>query len=155
MIHTIKFEASHAMTLLNDSSDAMAFACTIREMTSIGVTAVNDDMILGCAGLTIDENRNGSLWTVTTEILKREHPIWFVRTASRLFMPAVIRLGLLRVEMLISPDSKADRRWATWMGFRKESTKKRAGRNGTDLDVYVFFPEHLSFTEETQIEGSA
>lgn len=136
MIRAVKFEAEHWMILNQDSSPRAAIQGRIRQEAGIAYSAIDGDMILGCAGI-ITEAKTGVLWALLSEDLKRRYPLWFHRTARGLLMPVVETLDLRRVEALVDPTITANCRWIEKLGFKNKRIKEKAGPNGADVIEYV------------------
>ena len=135
----IPFRAAHWMALRRDDSEAAAYAGLLRERAGIAYSAIDGNLILASAGI-LTEGTIGAVWALISDEIKRDHPIWFLRTARRLLMPVVQTLGLSRVEALVDPTIDVNCQWIKWMGFEFELRKKRAKANGDPLDSYVLFP---------------
>lgn len=140
MIRAVPFEPWHLMALQRDTSEAMATQAQFRQKAGVAYTAIDGDMILGCAGI-IAEKGVGGAWALLSEELKAGHKIWFLRTSKMLLDAAVKALKLRRIEALVDPDLKINCQWIEWVGFEFEIVKRRARDDGGDMLSYVLLPQ--------------
>jgi hypothetical protein len=140
MIRAIPFEPWHLLALTRDTSDRAATQATFRQKCGIAYTAIDGDMILGCAGIVADHGVGGA-WALLSEELKSNHKFWFLRTSRMLLDAAVKALKLQRIEALVNPTIKANCQWIEWVGFELEIVKRRAGEGGIDMLSYVLLPQ--------------
>lgn len=140
MIELTRFRTEHWLALTGDLSSRSVLQGRVREEAGIAYSAIDGDLILGCAGI-IAERRYGTLWALLSDELKRKHPLWFHRQARGLLMPVIRTLDLTRVEALVDPEIQMNCRWLEALGFTNKRIKERAGADGGDVWEYCYLPE--------------
>ena len=140
MITAVPFEPWHLLALERDTSERKALQAQFRQKCGIAYTAIDGDMILGCAGIIADKGVGGA-WALVSDEIKQNHKFWFLRTTRMMLIAIVNALDLHRIEALVDPNIKPNCQWIEWIGFEFEVLKKRGGENGMDMLSYVLLPQ--------------
>lgn len=123
----VPFRAEHLTRLVNrDSSQREPWTLAIEKQTGgPAVTALDGDMILGCAGLLLPWPGIAIAWMVLSEQIG-EHGVWMTKMVKR-FLDDMIRCyALHRIEAVVLADNERNRRWIERLGFTRENGCARA-----------------------------
>ena len=94
-----------------------AFAASYRD-AGLAYTLVDDDTVLGCAGLMVS-GRVGLAWAALSDAI-RARPFILHRTVKRKLDQIVIEHELEQVVSTVNNDFSAGRRWIERLGFCQE-----------------------------------
>ena len=113
-------------------------------------TALLDDVVLGCSGVTLLWPGVGLAWAMFTEELTTKWPIWTTRTVRNMLHMIINGHRLHRVEMAVLASNMSARKWAEVLGFAKECVAKQYTTDRQDVIRYVYLTNDLEVKHETR-----
>lgn len=118
----IPFKAEHLLAIAsrNPFDDRLIDSAYQKETKGPAFTALYDEKVLACAGMTIEWPGVGHAWTVFGHDFAR-HAIWITRTVRAALRDVIRGCNLHRVEAQVLESQLRERKWLELFGFELES----------------------------------
>ena len=117
----VPFEAHHLRGLVNrDTHHEDPYSLTLEKIKGgPAFTALDGDLVVGCAGLVLPWPGMGIGWMVLSDHIER-YALWMTRIVRRFLHDARLIYGLHRLEAMVLADNVRNQRWIEMLGFTRE-----------------------------------
>lgn len=118
----IPFRAEHLLAIAsrNPFDDRLIDSAYQKETKGPAFTAIYEEKVLACAGMTIEWPGVGHAWTVFGHDFTR-HALWITRTVKAALRDVIRGCNLHRVEAQVLETQHRERKWLELFGFEIES----------------------------------
>lgn len=122
----VPFQAEHLRYLINrDTGICDPWAMALQKMSGPALTAIDDGVVIGCAGIVVAWPGVGMAWMVLDAHID-QHGAWMTKMVRRFLNDAINYYRLHRIEAVVFADNSRNQRWIERLGFTRENGSARA-----------------------------
>jgi len=100
--------------------------------------------VVGIVGLNVLWKGVAQVWLLTSDAA-RGCGVSYTKECIRLMDQEALRLSIRRIHIVVDAGIKENARWAKVLGFKYESSMKKAAPNGNDMNIYVYWPKGVNY----------